>query len=42
MPHNANFSLPLGRGREMVDVVRMPLYLSLPSAAFMKELENLL
>ena len=41
MPHNANFSLPLGRGREMVDVVRVPLYLSLPSDAFMKELENL-
>jgi hypothetical protein len=30
--------LPLGRGREMVGVVRMPLYLSLSLTAFMKEL----
>jgi len=34
MPHNSNFSLPLGSGREMEDAVREPLYLSFPSAAF--------
>ena len=41
MPHNADFSPPPRTGEGEVDVVRVPLYLSLSSDAFMKELENL-